>query len=159
MSSKKSGTSAPAKKAARKGKTAPPGRLVVVWKFEDGDMVEGTLEEHIRGREREMRFIGALDAKRARSAASVASARSPRPSARSQIKGAILAIMRPYKAEHAEFKTFLAAWELGPLSGLRLSVTGDGFLVTDENDGTQQPYTLGTLTGMYSKALLRPPPV
>jgi hypothetical protein len=79
----------------------------------------------------------------------------PRPGTKSQMKHAIQIVMKPNKKDFHSFKTFIEAWEAGPINGLRLTQIGDTrtYIVSDENENIgQTEYTLGTLKAMYSQS-------
>lgn len=67
------------------------------------------------------------------------------------LRAQIIGLMRTYR--EGSFKTFLAAWEMGPLSGIRLRALPTGYSVVDEEgDADERFYRLGSLTRMFSEA-------
>jgi hypothetical protein len=82
-------------------------------------------------------------------------ARQPRPSTLSPLKAKVLALMFRYKQDDTLFSTFMEAWRMEPLDGLRIERIGmaereqeQKYLITDENsDGIEpsKPYAYKTL--------------
>jgi hypothetical protein len=81
-------------------------------------------------------------------------AKADRPNAKSLLRQRIINAMGPDKAAGVTFKVLMKRWERDPLDGLRLTLTGDRYTITDENgsDDSFKTYTLGTLEKLYSKA-------
>lgn len=85
-------------------------------------------------------------------------AKGPRPGARRPIKERIQTMMRSHKREGTQFKIFLQSWKNEALGGLRLTVTGENYIVEDEDeDAGTATYTFGALQNLYSQSL-RPKP-
>lgn len=78
-----------------------------------------------------------------------------RPTAKCPVRAKIIQAMASYRADHASFKDFMAAWEVGTIDGLRLLPIDatkpiklqDEYLIDDENGDhdSLKPYKLSTL--------------
>ena len=84
----------------------------------------------------------------------VVAGRKDRPASKSSLRAAIVQLMKKYRAEQTDFKTFIRSWEGEALDGLRLKLTetatrieSQKYTVDDENDAERSPrrYTYRTL--------------
>jgi len=143
----------------------------VAWKFDDGSTGSIPLADHEAQLQAQYHAMANSDdpslrvagRRLAREAAEQAAAKqwadlqaasnATRPRSKSPIKERIQAVMRPYKADGTDFKTFLESWERDAIDGLLLSDSGDLFLVYDEDGDGQARYTFRSLQKLYSTCL------
>lgn len=83
-----------------------------------------------------------------------AMAKGPRPGAKKPLKQAIIAMFRSQKHKYKDFKTFMQAWELAPLYGLRISYknSNEKYVISDEDAKLGKvEYSWATLEKMHSQ--------
>lgn len=136
------------------------GTLVVRHKFDDGTEgiigLNNAIGLEVKAARRAGEHFGKEAKVAERTNQARAAAKKGRPGRSDPLRGKIIELMGDYR--HNEFKTFLAAWEMDVLHGLRLTLDRNSrdnkgaYCIHDENQDLEpKRYTIGTLAKMFSQ--------